>query len=180
MGGRWDHDSFIGRNMFSPRVAGTFLLHAPTETKLSAGIGVYYDRTNLSLVSVASQGSLTDVFFAPSPTTISTTFLVDPSRLVMPRFINWSAALETRWPSRIYARVEYVSRHGAHGWAYEGQPDGNFILGTNRQDKYDGVTVTARQELKRGYPWLVSYTRSHARSNQVIDFSPETFITGAQ
>jgi hypothetical protein len=179
-GARWDHDSFTGRNMFSPRIAGTYMLHASTETKLSAGIGVYYDRTNLSLISLSQQGSLTDVFFAPVPATISTTFLVDPSRLVMPRFINWSVSLETRLPARIYGRVEVLSRHGIHGWAYDALPNGNFLLGTNRQDRYDAIQFTARRELKPGYPWLISYTRSNARSNQTIDFTLNNFVTGAQ
>jgi len=179
-GARWDHDSYTGRNMFSPRVAATYMLHGQTETKLSAGIGVYYDRTNLSLVSLAEQGSLTDVFFAPAPATIFTTFLVDPSRLTMPRFINWSVALETRLPARFYARVEVLSRHGIHGWAYDALPNGNFLLGTSRQDRYDAVQFTVRRELKRGYPWLVAYTRSNARSNQTIDFSLNNFVTGAQ
>src|SRR5215470_14680471 len=76
-GGRWDHDSFLGQDMFSPRLAGTFLVDRATETKLSAGAGIYYDRTNLGQVGEAFQGSLADQFFAPQPMTISTRFLVN-------------------------------------------------------------------------------------------------------
>lgn len=179
-GGRWDHDSFIGRDLFSPRVAGTYMLHRATETKLSAGTGIYYDRTDLNLLSQSLQGAVLDQFFAPAAKTFTTTFMVDPRRLTMPRFVNWSAAVESRLPWSIYGRVEFLRRRGTHGWAYEEQPDGSFLLATNRQDHYDAVQVSARKEWKRGYPVLVSYTRSRARSNETIDFSLDNFIVGPQ
>jgi hypothetical protein len=179
-GGRWDHDSFIDRNMFSPRLAGTIMLRRASETKLSVGGGIYYDRTNLSLVSQSLQGTVHDQFFSPAAPPFITSFLVDPNLLTMPRFVNWSAALETRMPWRIYGRVELLRRRGVHGWAYEAQPDGTFLLGTNRQDHFDAVQISARKEWKRGYPFLISYQRSRAVSNQTIDFSLDSFIVGSQ
>lgn len=179
-GARWDRDSFLGQNMFSPRLAGAYLLHRPTETKISAGVGIYYDRTNLALVSQANQGSLTDVFFSPVSSTTSTAFIVNPSMLSMPRFVNWSLGVEGRLPKKIYLKVEFLSRHGVDGWSYVSQPNGNFLLEDTRQDRYDGVQITARKELKRGYPFLISYTRSNARSNQTVDFSLDNFIIGNQ
>lgn len=179
-GVRWDRDSFLGRNMVSPRLAASYLLHPATETKLSAGVGIYYDRTNLALVSQADQGSLTDVFFAPVPLTVHSSFIVNPNLLAMPRYVNWSVGVESRLPKSIYLKVEFLSRRGNDGWAYVSQPDGNFLLEDTRQDRYDGVQITLRKELKRGYPLLVSYTRSNARSNQTIDFSLDSFIIGNQ
>jgi hypothetical protein len=166
--------------MFSPRLAGSYLLHRPTETKLNAGAGIYYDRTNLTLVSQANQGSLTDTFFAPTPLTIQSAFVVNPSLLSMPRYVNWSLGVETRLPNRVYVKVEFISRHGNDGWAYVSQPNGNFLLEDTRQDHYDGVQITVRKELKRGYPFLLSYTRSSARSNQTVDFSLDSFVVGKQ
>ncbi|MGE5322795.1 MAG: carboxypeptidase regulatory-like domain-containing protein, partial [Actinomycetota bacterium] len=61
-GARWDRDSFLGQDVFSPRIAGTAMLDTASETKLSAGIGIYYDRTNLFEVSQASQGPRVDTF----------------------------------------------------------------------------------------------------------------------
>jgi hypothetical protein len=179
-GARWDRDSFLEQNMFSPRLAGAYLLDRASETKISAGVGIYYDRTNLSLVSQANQGSLTDVFLAPAPLTIQSAFIVNPSQLSMPRYVNWSVGLERRLPKNVYVKLEFLSRHGVHGWAYVTQPSGNFLLEDTRQDRYDGVQITLRKEFKRGYPFLVSYARSNARSNQTIDFSLDNFIFGAQ
>jgi hypothetical protein len=179
-GARWDHDSFLGQNMFSPRLAASYFLDGKSETKLSAGVGIYYDRTNLSLVSQANQGSLTDVFFSPAPMTIHTAFTVNPALLSMPRYLNWSLGVERRLPKKIYVKAEFLSRHGVHGWAYVIQPNGNFLLEDTRQDRYDAVQLTARREFKRGYPFLISYTRSNARSNQTIDFALDTFVFGNQ
>src|SRR5215469_3483238 len=179
-GGRWDHDSFLSRNMFSPRLASTVVLDRASETKLSAGIGIYYDRTNLGQVSQSVQGSSTDQFFSLACCFIPTSFVAEPWVLSMPPFVNWSVGVESRLPARVYARVEFISRHGAHGWAYEPQPGGNFLLLPNRQDKFDAVMFVVRTEWKRGYPLMVSYTRSNARSNQTIDFSLDNFIVGNQ
>lgn len=180
VGARWDRDSFLGQNMFSPRVAGSYLVDRGSETKLSAGIGIYYDRTNLSLVSQANQGSLTDVFLVPASTTIQSSFIVNPGQLSMPRYVNWSVGFERRLPKSVYVKLEFLSRHGVHGWAYVVQPDNNFLLQDTRQDRYDAVSVTLRKEFKRGYPFLFSYTRSNARSNQTIDFALDTLVFGPQ
>lgn len=179
-GGRWDRDSFTRRDFFSPRVAGTALLAKASETKLTAGMGIYFDRTNLAMASQPVQGSRTDTFFSPVSRTILASFLVDPARLAMPRFVNWSAGIERRLPGRFYLRLDYLSRHGTHGWAYERQPSGTFLLENNKQDRYDAAQITVRKDLKPGYPILFSYTRSKARSNEVVSFSLDDFTTGTQ
>jgi hypothetical protein len=179
-GARWDRDSYLQRNLFSPRIAGTVLVDLATETKVSAGIGIYYDRTNLFLASNAPQGVRTSTFFAPDPQSFTDSFTVDPRVLAMPRYTNWSVAVDRRLPAKFYARVEYLSRHGIHGWAYEGQPGSGFTLLSNKQDRYDAAQITLRKELKRGYPMLIAYTRSKTTSNQTVDFSIDAFVEGRQ
>lgn len=182
---RWDSDTKIEKHMISPRVAGTVLLEKASETKLSLGIGVYHDRTSLSLLARPLQGARTDLFFLPGSTTLSrppvvTTFFADPPSLHMPRFINWSAGIERRLPGRIYARADYLNRRGVHGWGYENQPSGVSILRNNRQDHYDAVQLTFRTDIRRGYPAMISYTRSWARTNEVLDFGPDNPTFGNQ
>ncbi|MCU1218859.1 MAG: hypothetical protein JWN42_56 [Candidatus Angelobacter sp.] len=179
-GGRWDRDTFLGRNFFSPRIAGTVLISAASETKFSAGIGIYYDRSNLSQASNGAQGTRTDEFFSPIATLFPASFTVDPRLLTLPRYNNWSAAIERRLPHKIYARLEYLSRHGAHGWDFASQPGNNFLLLSNKKDRYDAAQLTVRKELKRGYPMAVSYTRSRATSNQTVDFGIDALLTGTQ
>jgi hypothetical protein len=179
-GGRWDHDSYLGRDFFSPRIAGTMLISAASETKLSAGIGIYFDRSNLALASNGSQGTRTDEFFSPLAALFTPTFTVDPRLLTLPRYKNWSVALERRLPGKVYARLEYLSRHGAHGWDFASQSGNNFLLLSDKKDRYDGAQLTLRKELKRGYPAMVSYTRSRATSNQTVDFAIDALLVGNQ
>ena len=179
-GARWDHDSFLQRDFFSPRIAGAVLLARESETKVSAGIGIYYDRTNLALASNGSQGTRTDAFFSPAAVSFPASFIVDPRQLTMPRYVNWSAAIERRLPAKFYARLEYLSRHGEHGWAFEPQSPGNFQLLAGKKDQYDAAQITLRKELKRGYPMVVSYTRSKSTSNRTIDFSIDALLQGNQ
>jgi hypothetical protein len=178
-GVRWDRDSFVGRDYYSPRIAGTVLISSASETKMSAGIGIYYDRANLALASNGGQGTRTDEFFSPVAA-FQSSFLVDPRLLTLPRYVNWSVALERRLPARVYARLEVLSRHGAHGWAYNSQAANNFLLLSNKTDKYDAVQLTVRKELKRGYPALISYTRSRATSTQTVDFAIDALLLGNQ
>jgi hypothetical protein len=179
-GGRWDRDTYLGRNYFSPRIAGTVLISSASETKFSAGIGIYYDRSNLALASNGVQGTRTDEFFSPLATLFPASFTVDPRLLTLPRYNNWSAAVERRLPGKIYARLEYLSRHGAHGWDFASQPGNNFLLLSNKKDRYDAAQVTLRKELKRGYPMVISYTRSRATSNQTVDFAIDALLVGNQ
>jgi len=191
-GVRWDRDSFLQRDVFSPRVAGTAMLSAASETKISAGIGIYYDRTNLFEVGQSQQGTRVDQFQCevttqdtcapglPVPKTIPASFVTDPSLLTLPRFVNWSLGLERRLPKKIYVRLDFLSRHGSNVWAYEPQPNGTFLLGHQKQDRYDAAQITLRKEFIHGYPIMVSYTRSKARSNESVDFGIDNFTTGSQ
>ncbi len=178
---RWDRDSLLMRNLVSPRLAATYLLDKGTETKLSAGAGLYYDRTNLEMISRSLQGDRTDVFFVPAgQPAINSSFIARPQQLFMPRFVNWSVGVERRLPSNIYAHLEYIQRHGTHGWAYEQLPSNSFVLANNRRDRYDAVQITLRKEIFRGYPVLIAYTRSSARTNKFLDFNLENPVFGNQ
>ena len=184
-GVRADHDSFVRNFLPSPRVAASYMIQQSSETKISGGIGTYYDRTSLDLATRPLQGARTDFFFNPDGTLsqppISTSFVVNRAALEAPRFLNSSIALERKLPWQIFAKVEYMERRGTHGFAYEplGQT-GAFNLANNREDRYHAISIALRKELKRGYPLFVAYTRSYAHSNEVLDFSVDNLVFGPQ
>jgi hypothetical protein len=47
----------------------------------------------------------------------------------------------------------------------------DYVLSNQRRDRYQSVEFALRQPLKGRYEWMVSYTRSQATSNAVIDRS---------
>lgn len=185
-GARWDHDSFTGRDFYSPRISAAVLASRASETKISGGVGVYYDRTNLSIVSESFQGSRVDDLLRPQPPlppepVISpASFQVSPTQLAMPRFVNWSLGIERRLPWQIYSKLDYISRHGNHVWAYEQTAPGIFQLQDRKTDSFEAAQITLRKELKRGYPFTLAYMRSRARSNETIGFSLDNLIIGNQ
>jgi len=172
---RFDWDEIVRRPVFSPRLAGTYVLDNAGNTKLSAGIDVIYEATNLSLVAAPLGGSRLDTFFsaAGAPQTFLTTFAVDRNRLLAPRFLNWSIALERKLPAEIFLKTEFIKRDGTHDFAYN-SPTGsasNFLLQNTRTDTYYSFKVDLRRTLWKRYIATASYMRSSSRSNQVIDYS---------
>ena len=192
---RLDWDKIMRRNNVAPRLAGTYVLDNSGNTKLSAGIGIIYESTPLFLIARPFAGSRRDLFYSiPNPnctppncviTTgpVATTFTANTATLQSPRFLNWSVGLEKKLPYAIYAKAEYLQRHGIRGFVYDTRVNstvGDFILQNTRQDHYDAVQITLRRNFRETYSLMGSYTRSHARSNQALDFNVDNPILAPQ
>ncbi len=179
-GVRFDWDRLLRDALVSPRVATTYLLRPNGDTKLSAGVGIYYDASNLDILTRSLTGERTDYFYDSAGTTLvrpplQTTFQIDPRTLNQSRFLNWSVALEQKLPRAIYLKTQFVQKRGANGWAFVNlgtSPfSGSFALRNVRQDHYDAVEVTARRTFKGQHFVFASYTRSAARSTAVLNFN---------
>src|SRR5580658_2656834 len=204
-GVRLDWDELVRTPVLSPRLAGTFRLDAEGTTKLSAGIGIYYDATNLGLIHQPLEGQRIDYFFdlngcpqqadgasvpcnqppaqEPAPIPIQTTFVVNRNALQMPRFVNASASLEKKLPYALFLKLEFIEKRGVHGFAYNtlnGAVDGVYLLGNARDDHYDAFTVSLRHRFSQHYEIFGAYTRSRARTNQVFDFSVDLPVLSPQ
>lgn len=185
-GVRFDWDEIVRRPLFSPRLAGTYMLDGSGDTKVSAGIGIIYQATNLSLIATPLQGARHDYFFNPSGVLTSSflsTFAVDRSILLAPRYVNWSAELERKLPLQIFLKAEFLRRAGKNGFVYN-QPAGtrgtNFLLQNTRLDRYYAFKVDLRRTFHHRYVVTASYTRSSSTSNQVLDYSLDDLIISPQ
>jgi hypothetical protein len=204
---RFDWDEIIRTLLFSPRLAGTYILDDESNTKLSAGIGITYDNTTLGLINQPLEGQRTDYFFDPNgcpqdvngsavtcinlpPGTsepaaipVPTTFAENRSTLSAPRYLNWSIGLEKKLPYTIFLKLEFLEKRGTHGFAYNtlnGAVAGDFLLGNGRDDRYDAFTVSARHRFRQHYEIFGAYTRSRAHTNQVFDFSLDIPLLSSQ
>jgi outer membrane receptor protein involved in Fe transport len=195
IGLRYDWDQIIRDVLISPRIASTYLLKANRETKLSAGVGLYYDTTNLSYITQPETGSRIDRLFARDGTIdgtqigdpIVTTLRVNDDELEAPRFLNWSLGIEDKLPASVYMRLDFIGRRGSDGLAFlnsgpqlVGQPSGLFQLSSFRRDRYDAVQITLRRKIKQNYMVLLSYTRSKSRSNATFEFDIDSPIYSQQ
>ena len=185
---RYDWDEIIRNSLFSPRLAGSYLLDKQGNTKLSAGIGIFHDATNMVLISRPFEGQRLDYFFNPQGQLIATvpmTFTVNQDSLHAPRFLNWSFGVEHNFPANVYVRADYIRRHGTRGFVYntpQGSPllSGDFILQNSGEQHYDGFLISARHAFHKTYLVTASYMRSHARTNQVLTFNVDSPIYSRQ
>lgn len=182
---RLDWDQILRTPLVAPRLAGTWALDRSGDTKISSGIGLMYQSTDLSLISAPLAGSRDDTFFSVSGTANSfrSSFAVDPHRLRAPRFLNWSVAVERKLPWQVFLKAEFLERNGDHGFVYDapgGARSTNFVLANTRQDRYRSFKVDLRRTFGQRYVVTASYTRSHSRSNQVIDYSIDNLVLSPQ
>jgi hypothetical protein len=196
---RFDWDEIIRTPLFSPRLAGTYILDDESNTKLSAGIGIIYDNTTLGLIHQPLEGQRIDYFFDSSgcpetlgsstgncgsaPMLVPTTFILNRNTLSAPRYLNWSIGLEKKLPYAVFLKLEFLEKRGVHGFAYNtlnGAVDGTFLLGNGRDDHYDAFTVSARHRFHQRYEIFGAYTRSSATTNQVFDFSLDIPLLSSQ
>lgn len=194
-GVRLDWDSLIHRSNVAPRLAATYVLDNSGNTKLSAGIGLIYESTPIFLIARPYAGTREDIFFSTNPdcttptgcvtTTgpLATAFSANTNRLQSPRFVNWSVTLEHKLPFAIYAKAEYMQRHGARGFVYDtrnSSTSGDFFLQNTRDDHYNSIQITLRHNFHEGYSVMGSYTRSSATSNQALDFNVDNNVLSPQ
>jgi hypothetical protein len=192
-GVRLDWDEIVRHAVISPRLAGTYVLDSSGNTKLSAGIGLVTDATPVYLVARPYAGTRDDIFYSiPDPncpancvTTIgpvTTSFTVNRGTLQVPRFVNWSVAVEKKLPAAIYLKAEFLDRLGTRGFVYDqaSASTGNFILENTRDDHYHSFQISLRHNFKESYMLMGSYTHSSAHTNQALDFNVDSPILSPQ
>ncbi|MBZ5568262.1 MAG: TonB-dependent receptor [Acidobacteriia bacterium] len=186
---RFDHDRFVGRTMVAPRLGVTYKLSNSGDTKLSAGIGIYHDATNLERVTQPLQGGRLQYIYDATGTTIvgpplPTAFSLNRNTLAVPRFLNWSVGLERRLPAAILVNAQYMQRDGSHGFAYTNLSTvpliGQYLLTNTRRDHYRAFQISARRSFSENHEVLIAYTRSRARSNEVVDFTLDNPVFSPQ
>jgi hypothetical protein len=185
---RFDWDDVVRDFLVSPRLAFTYLLSRSGEMKLSGGVGVYGDASNLDLLTRSLDGQRTDYFYGLTGQTliqppVVASFVVDQRMLKLPRFTNWSLGVERKMPHAIYLQLQFLDKRGRDGWAFVnpgGALGGNFQLESVERDHYDSVEISTRHTFKGGHALFASYTRSRADSNAVLDFSIDNVLFGPQ
>jgi hypothetical protein len=190
-GVRFDWDTMVHDGVFQPRLAATFVPREGRETKLVAGIGLYNDATNFESITQPLAGEGLNYFYNPTTQLpvgppVETSFQLQP-HLQEPRVWNWSAGIEQKLPGSIYFRGEYLQKREQYGWAYfnlgpssPGEISARYELEDAEQDRYDAIETTFRRAFKRGNLIMLSYVRSAARSNAVLDFGFENPIFAQQ
>lgn len=182
LGLRADWDEILRNWNLSPRTGIAWSPFGLENTKISAGYAVTYDATNLFMFTRPEDQYQITKFYPPyglPNQPVQQIFMIPGRRLSSPRYQNWSAAVDHRLGANIYMRVQALRRRGGHGFTYYAAPsprpfDILYQLGNQRSDSYNSIELTFRQNFRKEYGWMASYTRSRALSNVVMDINSDS------
>jgi hypothetical protein len=187
---RFDWDEIVRRSLLSPRIAAVYSPGSKGKTKLSAGIGLYYEHTQLEYLTRALAGDRYDTYYeadgvTPTGPTQETEFTASDASLHEARSVNWSVSLEQKLPGSIFAGANFLEKRTSDAFTYGNESgaaalSGDYVLSNGRQDRYDSVEVDARRVFAKGYTLFASYTRSSARTNEALDYLPTPSPLGPQ
>ena len=189
LGVRQDWDQRIGNVAWSPRAAFSWAPLASGRTRISGGYSLTHDAVTLGMLGQPfDQTAYTTQFNSngvPIGPPAPTTFTIGSAPLVLPRAINWTFGLDRQIAARIFLTAKVLRRRGSGEFAFVDTlaPDappsllplpgtdapGIYQLTNLRRDDYDSVQFAVREKLSGQYEWMVSYTRSRALSNAVLD-----------
>ena len=188
---RFDWDEIVRRPLFAPRLAGTWSPpHLAGTTKLSAGIGLYCDHTQLEYLTREFTGPRMDQYFAadgitPQGAPLATQFVTDYRSLLQPRALNWSVGLEQKLPGSLFVRADVLRKRVKDQFAYvnetnPGALQGTYRLTSSREDHDDLFEVDTRRTFANAYTLFAAYVHSKARTNEAIDYTPAITDFGPQ
>jgi hypothetical protein len=177
-GFRADWDRFTQSTMAEPRLSGNVLPFGDDRAKLSLGWGIYNAPLNLSLIGQAFDQRQSDAFYDNTGKVIVlgpvvSQFVLPPGGLQQPRFTISSAGWQEKLGKKTLVGLELLARNGYHGFAYvdqqPSQPGGIFLLQDHRKDRYRSVSFSIRHVFSETTEVYGAYTRSRARSDEVLN-----------
>jgi TonB dependent receptor len=187
---RFDWDEIIRRPLFSPRLAAVYTPSKTRETKISAGIGLYYEHTQLEYLERSLAGIRYDTYYAadgltPTGPAQQSTFTYNASTLHEAHAINWSVGLEQKLPAAVYVKFNFTQKRVSDLFTYankSGPPAllGNFDLTNARTDHNNLIDIEARHTFAHGYALFGAYTHSTVHTNAAIDYVPTISYLGPQ
>ena len=188
---RLDWDEIIRSPLWSPRIAATYTpAGRDNTTKISAGIGEYYEHTQLEFLTRSLAGRRFDTYYAADGVTplgpaVVTQFEYDSRSLKEAHALNWSLGLEQKLPASIYLTANFMQKRLKDAFVYQnvnGSPylGGTYLLTNRRQDHYNSIELDARRTFSGGYTLFASYIHSSARTNAALGFTPTISILGPQ
>ena len=190
LGLRFDWDEIVRRPLVAPRLAAVYAPGDRDRTKISAGIGLYYEHTQLEYLAQTHAGIRSDTYYAadgvtPTGPTEETEFTANDGLLHEPRALNWSVGVERKMPWAIYAGANYLEKRTSDVFTFANQSGaaaiaGNYLLTNGREDHYSSEEFDARRLFANGYTVYVSYTHSSAHTNAALDYLPTPSPLGPQ
>jgi hypothetical protein len=190
-GVRFDWDEIVRRPLFAPRLAAVYAPPGDEDkTKISAGIGLYYEHTQLEYLAQTFTGTRNDTYYqadgvTPTGPAQATEFTENKGPLHEARALNWSVGVERELPWKVFASASFIEKRTTNLFAFANQngagaPAGDYLLTNGREDHYNSEELDARKQFGNEYTLYVAYTHSSAHTNAALDYLPTSSPLGAQ
>ena len=188
---RFDWDEVIRRPLLSPRLAAIYSPPGSKDkTKISAGIGLYYEHTQLEYLAQTYAGVRSDTYFeadgvTPTGPAQQSEFTVNDRSLHQARALNWSVGAERELPWSIFAGTNFLEKRTLNVLTFANKSGpaslaGDYLLTNAREDHYRSEEFDARRLFANSYTLYLSYTHSSAHANAALDYLPTPSPLGPQ
>jgi len=177
LGIRYDRERVVGRNNFAPRVGFSFLPFGTARSKLSGGVGLFYDNIaliHLQLPQLERRFTTAYINGAPAAAPAATEVRVSPE-LRNPSGVHWNAAWEHEWSPRWVSRIDYIQKKGRDQIRVAAQTNPNgfdMIFNNSGTSDYRAVEFSLDRPIRTNLRFLASYVYSNAkaRPSLALDF----------
>ncbi len=188
VGMRFDRERVVGRNNVSPRTAFSFLPFGTARSKISGGIGLFYDNiplSNLQLPRMQRRYVMNYDGGVEAPIPAASNVGVNSS-LQNPQGLHWNLAWEQEWLPRWVSRINYIQKNGQHQVRLAARPNPNgfdMVFDNSGKSHYQAVEFTLDRPIRTNLRFLASYIYSDAKArpslsldfpDPAIELIPET------
>lgn len=186
---RADWDRVFHRTTAAPRFAANILPFKNSDAKFTVSWGEFLQPATLSILGPAYDQRRSDTFFPGADYSepigpVTSHFVLPREQLKQPRFYTTSFGWEQSVGKNTQVDANFTLRNGRQGLAYNREfsdsSQSTFVLRNNRQDHFRSFAVTCRHSFNDRTAVSASYTRSSTRTNQVFDYSLDTFVYNPQ
>jgi len=177
VGARFDRERVTHRNNFGPRTSFSFLPFGTTRSKISGGVGLFYDNIALFQLQLPYlQRRFTTIYDNAVATAapVATEVRVDAG-LRNPRGLHWNLAWENEWAPRWVTRVNYIAKDGRDQLRMAAQPNPaafDMVYNNSGKSDYGAVEFSFDRPIRTNLRFLASYiySRTQARPSLNFDF----------
>src|SRR5262245_7055396 len=169
LGLRYDRERIIGENTFGPRASFSFLPFGTSRSKVSGGVGLFYDNValrNLQLPHLQRRfTTLYDDGIARS-SPAATDVRIDP-QLRNPRALHWNIAWENEWAPRWVTRLSYIQKTGRDQVrlaALANSSSFDMVFNNSGKADYHAIEVSLDRPIRTNLRFLASYVYSDAKA----------------
>src|SRR5207249_10066904 len=170
---RFDREHLVERNNLAPRFGFSFLPRGTTRSKISGGVGLFYDNitfVNIQLTQLQRRYTTTYNDGVPVSAAAPTDVRMSPD-LRNAHGVHWNRAWENEWAPRWVSRIEYIQKNGRDQTrlAAVNTPEGFDLLFDNSgTSHYRAVEFSIDRPIRTDLRILASYIYSNAKARPSI------------